>query len=93
MKNILTLLVPSTRAASYRSAGMFIRIPDVISIVYGIPSHILIMITTALARFGLPVGVLPKKSMALEVICKFTKMVLTGPFASSKFLITNREMN
>ena len=40
-RNILTVEAPSTRAASYRSAGMFIRIPDVISIVYGMPTHML----------------------------------------------------
>ena len=41
LKNILALLVPSTLAASYKSAGIFIKIPEVINIVYGIPSHML----------------------------------------------------
>ena len=33
LKNILGLDVPSTFAASYKSAGIFIKIPDVINIV------------------------------------------------------------
>ena len=52
LKNILALEAPSTVPASYKSAGIFIRIPEVINMVYGTPSHMLMIITMIFAVYS-----------------------------------------
>ena len=47
--NVLNGLAPSIRADSYKSSGIFIRIPDIERIVYGIPTQIFTIITVILA--------------------------------------------
>ena len=51
-KNICTGLAPSIRAASIMSAGMFISTPVAISIWYGTPIQILIMMMVNMAQPG-----------------------------------------
>ena len=51
-KNICTGLAPSMRAASIMSAGMFISTPVAISIWYGTPIQILIMMMVNMAQPG-----------------------------------------
>ena len=70
LKNIFVLLAPSTLAASYKSLGIFIKIPLVMSMVYGIPSHILTMITITFAVISLPGSAAepPKNLMELMVV-------------------------
>ena len=49
LKNALTGPAPSIRALSYISVGIFNKIPVVMSILYGIPTHIFTAITTTFA--------------------------------------------
>ena len=51
-KNICTGLAPSMRAASIMSAGLFISTPVAISIWYGTPIQILIMMIVNMAQPG-----------------------------------------
>ena len=50
--NVTNGEAPSILAASYRSSGIFIRIPETISIVYGIPIHRFTAMIVILAHIG-----------------------------------------
>ena len=93
LKNIFTVDVPSTLAASYRSVGMFIRIPDVISIVYGMPTHILMIMTITFASISLSVALSPRNPIGSDIHPIFCKSELMGPYSPRRFLTARRDMN
>ena len=94
MKKIFVLLAPSTVAASYKSSGMFIKIPDTINIVYGIPTHMLMIIIIAFARTGLfPETSNPKNGIDSVIQPKSFNIVLTGPLELNKKRTDNNEIN
>ena len=52
LANVLNGLAPSIRADSYKSSGIFIKIPELISIVYGIPTHVFATMMKILVMIG-----------------------------------------
>ncbi len=65
---------PSMRADSYKSAGIFIRIPVQMSMEYGMPTHILTMITVIFATVPSV-----KNGMALFIHPHFNMRLFTSP--------------
>ena len=81
-------LAPSIRADSYRSAGMFIRMPVAMSIRYGIPIQMLITMTVIRAQVGSS-----QKGSALSIQPRLISVPFRMPSLANILLTYSREMN
>ena len=76
-QKIVTEFAPSTFADSYKSEGIFCKIPVVVNTVYGIPTQRFTMIIVTLA-----IVLLDKNKIGLFIKCKFINKPFIGPLSA-----------